>query len=123
MRLCSIASGSSGNCIYIGSEEHHILIDAGISGKRVEAGLNSLELTGKDLDGILLTHEHSDHIKGLGVLSRKYGVPIYTTPGTVEAVKGMTNLGKIRWKPVPRDSRGRGFYSGGSDHFPVPYLP
>lgn len=95
MRLCSIASGSSGNCIYIGSEEHHILIDAGISGKRVEAGLNSLELTGKDLDGILLTHEHSDHIKGLGVLSRKYGVPIYTTPGTVEAVKGMTNLGKI----------------------------
>ena len=47
MRLCSIASGSSGNCIYIGSEEHHILIDAGISGKRVEAGLNSLELTGK----------------------------------------------------------------------------
>ena len=58
MRLCSIASGSSGNCIYIGSEEHHILIDAGISGKRVEAGLNNLELTGKDLDGILLTHEH-----------------------------------------------------------------
>ena len=95
MRLCSIASGSSGNCIYIGSEEHHILIDAGISGKRVEAGLNSLELTGKDLDGILLTHEHSDHIKGLGVLSRKYGVPIYTTPGTAEAVKDMTNLGKI----------------------------
>ncbi len=67
MRLCSIAS--AGNCIYIGSEEHHILIDAGISGKRVEAGLNNLELTGKDLDGILLTHEHSDHIKGLGVLS------------------------------------------------------
>ena len=95
MRLCSIASGSSGNCIYIGSEEHHILIDAGISGKRVEAGLNNLELTGKDLDGILLTHEHSDHIKGLGVLSRKYGVPIYTTPGTAEAVKAMTNLGKI----------------------------
>ncbi len=95
MRLCSIASGSSGNCIYIGSEEHHILIDAGISGKRVEAGLNSLELTGKELDGILLTHEHSDHIKGLGVLSRRYGIPIYTTRGTAEAVKAMAGLGQI----------------------------
>lgn len=95
MRMCSIASGSSGNCIYIGSEQHHILIDAGISGKRVEAGLNSLELSGQDIDGILLTHEHSDHIKGLGVLARKYGFPIYATPGTTAAVKAMTNLGKI----------------------------
>ena len=75
MRMCSIASGSSGNCIYIGSEQHHILIDAGISGKRVEAGLNSLELSGQDIDGILLTHEHSDHIKGLGVLARNTAFP------------------------------------------------
>lgn len=75
MRLCSIASGSSGNCIYIGSEEHHILIDAGISGKRVEAGLNNLELTGKDLDGILLTHELPTTLRVWAVLSRKYGVP------------------------------------------------
>ena len=86
MRMCSIASGSSGNCIYIGSDNHHILIDAGISGKRVEAGLKELDLSGKDMDGILLTHEHSDHIKGLGVLARKYGLPIYATPGTVQAV-------------------------------------
>ena len=95
MRMCSIASGSSGNCIYIGSDNHHILIDAGISGKRVEAGLRELDLSGKDMDGILLTHEHSDHIKGLGVLARKYGLPIYATPGTVQAVKAMNNLGKI----------------------------
>ena len=95
MRMCSIASGSSGNCIYVGSDNHHILIDAGISGKRVEAGLRELELSGKDIDGILLTHEHSDHIKGLGVLARKYGVPSYTTPGTAGAVKAMSGLGRI----------------------------
>ena len=95
MRMCSIASGSSGNCIYVGSGRHHLLIDAGISGKRVEAGLKELQLSGKDIDGILLTHEHSDHIKGLGVLSRKYEIPIYATPGTAEAVKAMSSLGKI----------------------------
>ncbi len=95
MRLCSIASGSSGNCIYIGSEKNSILIDAGISGKRVEAGLKELELCGKDMDGILITHEHSDHIKGLGVLARKYELPIYGTRGTLKAIQGMDNLGTI----------------------------
>ena len=74
MRLCSIASGSSGNCIYVGSDKTHLLVDAGISGKKVEFGLNSLDLTTGDLDGILVTHEHSDHIKGLGVVARKCGV-------------------------------------------------
>ena len=95
MRLCSIASGSSGNCIYVGSDCAHVLIDAGISGRRVEAGLNSLELTGRDLDGILITHEHSDHIKGLGVFARKYGIPIYATGGTVDAMVRSGSLGKI----------------------------
>ena len=71
MRLCSIASGSSGNCIYVGSDKTHLLVDAGISGKKVEFGLNSLDLTTGDLDGILVTHEHSDHIKGLGVVARR----------------------------------------------------
>ncbi len=95
MRMCSIASGSSGNCIYIGSESSHILIDAGISGKRVEAGLRELKLKGTDVNGILITHEHSDHIQGLGVLARKYAVPIYVTSGTAAAIRGMKNLGRI----------------------------
>ena len=77
MRLCSIASGSSGNCIYTGSDNTHLLVDAGISAKRVEAGLKELELEGSDIQGLLITHEHSDHIKGVGVLARRYGVPIY----------------------------------------------
>ncbi|MDD3277892.1 MAG: MBL fold metallo-hydrolase [Lachnospiraceae bacterium] len=95
MKLCSIASGSSGNCIFAGSEESSILIDAGISGKRVEQGLNSIGYTGKDLDAILITHEHSDHIKGVGVLARKLQVPIYATAGTIQAIKGYTSLGKF----------------------------
>ena len=95
MRFCSIASGSSGNCIYVGSDNTHVLVDIGISGKKMETGLNNLELTGRDLDGILITHEHSDHIKGLGVISRKYGIPIYATGGTVDAMMRTNALGKI----------------------------
>lgn len=95
MRLCSIASGSSGNCIYVGSDTTHLLIDVGISGKRIEAGLKELELTGKDLDGILITHEHADHIAGLGVMARKYGIPIYASKGTIEVMKETAGLGNI----------------------------
>ena len=95
MELCSIASGSSGNCIYVGTEATHLLVDAGISGKRTECGLNSLGLSGRDLDGILITHEHSDHISGLGVMSRKYHIPIYATAGTIEAIRSNSSLGRI----------------------------
>lgn len=95
MRLCSIASGSSGNCIYVGSDTTNILIDAGISGKKVEFGLNALDLTTKDLNGILVTHEHSDHIKGLGVIARKAGIPIYATPRTIRSMQENNSLGKL----------------------------
>ena len=95
MRLCSIASGSSGNCIYVGSDTTNILVDTGISGKKVELGLNALDLTMKDLDGIFVTHEHVDHIKGLGVLARKCKVPIYATEGTIRAMEENGSLGKM----------------------------
>ena len=95
MRLCSIASGSSGNCIYAGSDATHLLIDAGISGKRIEEGAASLGLHLKEIDGIFVTHEHADHISGLGVLARKYAIPIYATAGTIEAIKKTASLGKI----------------------------
>ena len=71
MQLMSIASGSSGNCIYIGSEETHILIDAGIAAKRIESGLNDTGLKLEDIQAFFVTHEHSEHIGGLGVLSRR----------------------------------------------------
>ncbi len=95
MRFVSIASGSSGNCIYVGSDSTHLLIDAGISAKRIEQGLNEIGIKGGELDGILITHEHSDHIKGLGVLARKFGVPIYGTSETLEEIGKATSLGKF----------------------------
>ena len=82
MEMFSIASSSSGNCICVGTEEYHVLIDVGITGKKIEEGLNKYGLSGSDIKAILITHEHGDHIKSLGVMSRKYHLPIYTTKGT-----------------------------------------
>jgi len=70
-------------------------MDVGISGKRTEAGLKELGVQMGDIDAIFITHEHADHINGLGVLARKYGVPIYGTRGTIEAIKKTHSLGKI----------------------------
>lgn len=95
MRMSSIASGSSGNCIYIGSDTTHLLVDTGISGKRTELGLNELGLSLKDIDGIMITHEHIDHISGVGVLARKYAIPIYTTKGTKKAIMNTKSVGEI----------------------------
>lgn len=95
MRLYSIASGSSGNCIYVGDDNTHILIDAGISKKRIEAGLNSIDLSIKDLDAVFVTHEHSDHIGGLGVLTRGCDAPVYATKKTIQAIFRCSYLGKL----------------------------
>lgn len=95
MRLLSIASGSSGNCIYVGDDTTHILIDAGISGKRIEAGLAKADISPKELDAIFVTHEHIDHIAGIGVLSRRYEIPIYATSGTIAGIQGCKSVGSI----------------------------
>ena len=87
MRLSPIASGSSGNSIYVGSDRTHLLVDTGISRKRIEEGLSLLDVSGHDIDGILITHEHSDHIQGLGVFCRKYHVPIYATRSTIMEIE------------------------------------
>lgn len=95
MQMCSIASGSSGNCIYVGNDDIHLLVDCGISGKRAEQGLDACGIDPRDLDGILITHEHMDHISGLGVLIRRYGMPVYATRGTIEAIRQTASLGKL----------------------------
>ncbi|MBQ7797462.1 MAG: MBL fold metallo-hydrolase [Lachnospiraceae bacterium] len=94
MRFVSIASGSSGNCIYAGTENTHVLIDAGISAKKIEKGLFELGLKPTELSAICITHEHSDHIKGLGVLARKYEIPIYATEGTLREIRRAKGLGE-----------------------------
>ncbi len=95
MRLVSIASGSSGNCIYMGTDTTHILIDAGISTKRIETGLAALGIKGGELSGILITHEHSDHIGGLRVFSKRHEIPIYTTKETYEGILSSRSVGAL----------------------------
>ena len=95
MDFYSIASGSSGNCIYIGSDHSCVLIDAGISYKRILEGLHRIGKSAQDITAILVTHEHSDHISGLGVLSRKIQVPIYATAPTIRQIMRYSPLGKV----------------------------
>ena len=106
MRFCSIASGSSGNCIYVGSDRTHLLVDTGISKKRIEDSLVELDIKGEDLNGIFITHEHVDHIQGLGVFCRKYDIPIYATKGTIEGIKTCKSIGQIPdglLQEIPKD--------------------
>ena len=90
-----LPAAAAGIVFSIGSDNTHVLVDAGISNKRIEMGLNDLGLNARELDGILITHEHSDHIKGLGVLARKYGTPIYSTKETLEEIQDSKSLGEI----------------------------
>ena len=84
--FCSLASGSSGNCYLIKSDNTNLLLDAGISCKAIQAGLESLGLSFKDIDGIFLTHDHIDHIKGIRTLLKKTTCPLYSSQGTLDAL-------------------------------------
>lgn len=95
MRMMSIASGSSGNCIYIGTDNTHILVDDGISKKKVLEGLAKLELSAEDIDAVLITHEHDDHIKGIGVFERHCITPLYGTAETLEYISHYKNIGAM----------------------------
>ncbi|WP_069658539.1 MBL fold metallo-hydrolase [Arcticibacter eurypsychrophilus] len=75
--IASINSGSNGNCYYVGNQEGAVLIDAGISCKEIELRMNRLGLAMKSVKAIFVSHEHSDHIRGIDVLSRKYQIPVY----------------------------------------------
>lgn len=95
MRMYSIASGSSGNCIYVGTEKTHLLVDAGISGKRTEQGLRDLSVNPANISGILITHEHIDHIHGLGVMMRRYRLPVYAVKETIEQIFQSKRIGQL----------------------------
>lgn len=82
MNIHILASGSKGNCLYIQSEHANILIDAGISGRRIEGALKNIGASPSFLDAIFLTHEHIDHIAGVKSLVTRYQVPVYATNGT-----------------------------------------
>ena len=95
MKLSSLASSSEGNCIYVGTKKTNVLVDCGVSAKRIENSHSELDLTVPEFDGILITHEHTDHIKGLGVIARRYGLPIFATGKTIDAIFDYKNLGKV----------------------------
>lgn len=94
MIFCSLYSGSSGNSIFVSSEKSKILIDAGLPGKSIDAALKEIDENPKELDAIFVTHEHLDHVKGIGVMSRKYDIPIYANKGTWEGMA--KTVGKIK---------------------------
>lgn len=93
MQISVLASGSTGNCTYIESQGQKILVDAGLSGKKIEKLLGSIDRSVDEIDAILVTHEHKDHILGVGVLSRKYNIPIYANGKTWSLLDKM--IGKI----------------------------
>jgi phosphoribosyl 1,2-cyclic phosphodiesterase len=84
LAIASLNSGSNGNCYYIGNESDSVLIDAGISCRETERRMNKLGLSIHSVRAIFVSHEHSDHIKGIETLSRKYGIPIYITTDTLK---------------------------------------
>ncbi len=106
MRFQSFASGSSGNCTYVGSGQAHVLIDAGISRKRTAESLEQIGVTLDDLDGIFITHEHSDHIQGLKMIAKKTTMPIFATRGTIEAMMkspALKDMDRERFQVVEAD--------------------
>ncbi|MCM0647135.1 MBL fold metallo-hydrolase [Clostridium swellfunianum] len=94
MIFSSLYSGSSGNSMFISSGEAKILIDAGLPGKSIEKALKDIDQNPAELDAIFVTHEHSDHVKGIGVLSRKYNLPIYANELTWKAMP--SSIGNIK---------------------------
>ena len=84
--FCSLYSGSSGNCLYVETDNTKLLIDAGVSLKKILEGLDSINIEPSSLDGVLVTHEHSDHIKSLGALSKKFDLPVFANQETFNAM-------------------------------------
>lgn len=111
LRFSPLFSGSSGNCIYAGCEGGHLLVDAGVSCARVCGELRKIGVSPAQLCGILVTHEHVDHIRGVGVLSRKYDLPVYATEGTWTQMED--KLGGVALKNVRTLEPQQDFYLGG----------
>lgn len=84
--FCSLYSGSSGNSLLVETENTKILIDAGVSSKKIETALNNLQIDPSSIDGILITHEHTDHVQGLGTFAKKFDLPVFANQKTIDAM-------------------------------------
>lgn len=92
VKFVSLVSGSSGNCTFISDGRTKLLVDCGMSGKALEKSLNDIGECAADIAAILVTHEHIDHVKGVGIISRRYDIPIYSSTGT----HGAMEIGKVK---------------------------
>lgn len=103
-RFSSLFSSSSGNCTFIGSAKGGVLVDAGVSAKQINLKLDCIGVSPADIGAIFVTHEHSDHVRGLRVFASKNNIPVYATDGTIEALKksGVAN-GSFEIFPIERD--------------------
>lgn len=101
-RFCSLFSSSSGNSTYIGSSKTGVLIDAGVSAKKMKEALLSRDIDPSKLGGIFITHEHSDHIKGVRILASTFKIPVYATEGTMAALEeNGTVTAKFPYQVIP----------------------
>jgi phosphoribosyl 1,2-cyclic phosphodiesterase len=117
--FCSLSSGSSGNCYYLGNESHGILIDAGISAGSIRKFLKSIDISMQSIMGVLVTHNHIDHIKGLEVLTRKSSLPVFTTKTIWESIlTPQTTIARDCIREIPLQQK---FHLAGFDieAFPV----
>ena len=87
LKFCSLYSGSSGNSSLVQSKNINILIDAGVSGKKIVDALASINIAAENISAILVTHEHSDHVQSIATLSKKYNIPVYANKKTWDAMK------------------------------------
>lgn len=90
LKFCSLYSGSSGNSLFVESENTKILVDAGMSCKKIEEALTSIEVDPLSISAILVTHEHMDHIKGISTISKKFDIPVFATKETFDAMPTQT---------------------------------
>jgi phosphoribosyl 1,2-cyclic phosphodiesterase len=95
VRMKSLQSGSNGNCVFVEADGVRLLIDAGISGVQMQERLEADGIDPRTIDALLITHDHSDHVRCMGVYHRKYGVPVYVTQATLMAARGRSRLGLI----------------------------
>ena len=86
-KFCNLYSGSSGNCSLVETENTKILVDAGVTSKKIQEGLNQCNVDIKDIDAIIITHEHADHVKGLQVLCKNNNIPVYANSHTFSMMK------------------------------------
>jgi phosphoribosyl 1,2-cyclic phosphodiesterase len=104
LRFTVLSSGSTGNATVVATDLATVLIDVGLSGKKIEELMNEREVSGRNLDAVLITHEHSDHIKGLGAFARKYELPVYANEKTWAAMMGkIGELPEAQRKILPTD--------------------